>query len=133
MMGWMVPAVKKETFFTHKKQVSFSNIHNIMMKLIGFFGLILNLYLPKYHHAFTPHHHVKVPVAPSCVGTHGRFHSISSLTKSSRIPSTNGSITKSLYARRPLLSEDDLATPPDPKVIEAVESLKSNNVLASGK
>lgn len=42
-----------------------------------------------------------------------------------------GSRTYDLQARRPLLSEDDLATPPNPKVIEAVEKMGGNNVLAS--
>jgi len=40
-------------------------------------------------------------------------------------------ISSALAARRPLLSEDDLAAPPDQKVIEAVESLGGNDVLAS--
>ena len=39
----------------------------------------------------------------------------------------------SLLARRPLLSEDDLATPPNPKVIEVVEKMGGTNVIASGK
>jgi hypothetical protein len=39
----------------------------------------------------------------------------------------------SLFARRKLLSEDNLAAPPDPKVIEAVQSLGGNDVLASGE
>lgn len=39
----------------------------------------------------------------------------------------------SLLARRPLLSEDDLATPPNPKVIEIVEKMGGKNVIASGK
>jgi len=42
-------------------------------------------------------------------------------------------ISSALAARRPLLSEDDLAAPPDQKVIEAVESLGGNDVLASGE
>lgn len=73
------------------------------------------------------------PLRPSYAGATCRFQGLSSPTK--RIPSrtnANGSSTTILGARRPLLSEDDLATPPDPKVIEAVETLNSNNVLASG-
>lgn len=35
------------------------------------------------------------------------------------------------FARRPLLSEDDLATPPNAKVVEALEKMGSKNVLAS--
>lgn len=72
------------------------------------------------------------PLRPSYAGATCRFQGLSSPTK--RIPSrtnANGSSTTILGARRPLLSEDDLATPPDPKVIEAVETLNSNNVLAS--
>ena len=42
----------------------------------------------------------------------------------------NNDLTR-LFARRKLLSEDNLAAPPDPKVIEAVQSLGGNDVLAS--
>ena len=42
-------------------------------------------------------------------------------------------ISSALAARRPLLSEDDLAAPPDQKVIDAVESLGGYDVLASGE
>jgi len=47
-----------------------------------------------------------------------------------KYPSRN-IIPSTLSARRPLLSEDDLAAPPDQKVIEAVKSLGGNDVLAS--
>lgn len=47
--------------------------------------------------------------------------------------SRNNNDLTSLFARRKLLSEDNLAAPPDPKVIEAVQSLGGNDVLASGE
>ena len=79
--------------------------------------------LPCYP-AFTPS---RVSLLPP-VSTRGAI--------STKYPSRNrnNNITPStLSARRPLLSEDDLAAPPDQKVIEAVESLGGNDVLASGE
>jgi hypothetical protein len=45
----------------------------------------------------------------------------------------NTAARQTLLARRPILSEDDLAAPPDKKIIEAVEKIGRNDVLASGK
>lgn len=85
-------------------------------------GVILCLDIPKFQ-AFTPHlSRLSSPVTQNyqysgpCRNVHNKIHS---------------NRKYSLLARRPLLSEDDLATPPDPKVIEAVESLNSKNVVAS--
>jgi hypothetical protein len=53
-----------------------------------------------------------------------------------RTPTTthtsNTASPATLFARRRILSEDDLASPPDQKIIETVESLGRNDVLASG-
>ena len=45
----------------------------------------------------------------------------------------HNAVHPTLFARRQILSEDDLAAPPDQKIIEAVEKLGGNDVLASGK
>mmetsp|Transcript_6973 Transcript_6973/g.13159 ORF Transcript_6973/g.13159 Transcript_6973/m.13159 type:complete len:587 (+) Transcript_6973:35-1795(+) len=102
-------------------------INLLEMKLVYFlFAFVLCVHIPQCQ-AFAPPHLVRL------TSTSRSTISISSSPVTSRIPSTiqHVRITTSLDARRPLLSEDDLATPPDPKVIEAVESLNSNNVLAS--
>jgi hypothetical protein len=38
----------------------------------------------------------------------------------------------SLFLARPILSENDLATPPDRRVIQAVEDLQGTQIIASG-
>ena len=58
---------------------------------------------------------------------------VSNKWSSSSSSSSTKIFTSALAARRPLLSEDDLAAPPDPKVIDAVESLGGYDVLASGE
>ena len=44
-----------------------------------------------------------------------------------------GGAALQLRLRRPLLSEDDMAQPPDNRVIKAVEDIGGNDILASGK
>ena len=78
---------------------------------------MLLLFLPG-HDAFAPSQYTKQLNLQSPIGLIGR---------------TSTSPATALFARRPLLSEDDLAAPPNTAVIKAVEKLGGNDVLASGK
>ena len=91
--------------------------HNPMK--IAAVSILLGILLPCYP-AFAPNRVSLLPPASTRDVTFTKYPS------RNIIPST-------LSARRPLLSEDDLAAPPDQKVIEAVESLGGNDVLASGE
>lgn len=76
---------------------------------------MLLVFLPG-HDAFAPSQYTKQLNLQSPIGLIGR---------------TNTSPATDLFARRPLLSEDDLAAPPNTAVIKAVEKLGGNDVLAS--
>lgn len=90
------------------------------MKLKILFGILITSWRNEHVQAFAPSPFVK---------------SINRVNKNTPTFTTafdGGSSCLSLHAlRRPLLSEDDLAAPPDQKVIEAVEQLGGNDVLAS--
>ena len=63
------------------------------------------------------------------------FHKQRSMTKVvSPIKSLDRQRTlSSLAARRPILSEDDLAVPPNKKVLDVVEKMDNDRILASGR
>lgn len=73
----------------------------------------------------------------SSLNSNTRFNTIGFKKSSNRahifnVPTFTSSKSALNAARRPLLSEDDLAAPPSEKVIEAVQRLGGNDVLASG-
>ena len=67
----------------------------------------------------------------SAINVGGIHHSsyFNNIHHSTTISSTT---TQLNVLRRPLLSEDDLAKPPDSKIINAVESIRGGKVIASG-
>lgn len=85
---------------------------------------------------FLKAHGVSTFSPSSSLNSSTRFNTIGFTASSQRannihVPTSTNSKSALNAARRPLLSEDDLAAPPSEKVIEAVNRLGGNDVLAS--